>query len=397
MAIAFLAGKYTRPQLDRIANAIRWENLDGALIPYPAWTSLQKKALAAAYERISGGQTMNLPAAPPLAADFPPTATAWTVLTPQLAWRYFVSYVAQSLVFDVSLRPAGASAWSLTGYSDAELAQLLDSQYLIKCYFYLGNYVIDPDYILGAATPGDPVRIYRFLAGKHLIGNNALATIQRVLSWCRSRLLHYSGGSDIANVVDQWQYAGVPPVERMLAGTIQTSNPGQGRRNRTMGCTGTTGFLRTLLRTVNIPVEQLKRCHHALVHFLRPDRYLSHGDDPYGGLAEATPPIPISALPITPAKFTEWFDLALPEAEICKNVGRRPLELAVQCLPNYLLHLHCADLNAGHSHAASHVAGVFQGVFSVVELEAQQLWSRMDARIAALGGCANIPPVTYGT
>jgi len=278
------------------------------------------------------------------------------------------------------------------------LALLLDSRSLFKWYPFYQAYINDTDG-LGAVTPGDPVRTFRFLQAGGRLSTTPRLTIDGLLAWCRGHLVHYGGGSDIANVLDYWQYAGVPPVERMISGTVRSSQPAAGARHWTKGCDGTTGFLRTVLRMANIPMEQVRRAGHALPHFVRERLYLSHGDDPYGGLSEATPSIPISALPIEPAKFDAWFGPTVPVPNVTKNVGRRVLELAIQYLPNLLLHHHCYDLAHGLSHANSTVfTSDFQNsLYTVADLEAAHLWQRMDAKIAQLGGCANIPPVTYGT
>jgi len=382
---------------ESVARAIVWERPDQDIVRFRDWTEQQRKSLAKALLRILSGQTLGLSAAPPLSVAFPPTADAWTCLSPSVAWRYFVGHVAQSLAFDRAQQAAGPPGWSLRNFSPGELALLLDSRLFAKWYPAVGAYVIEPDYLLGSATPGDPVRTFRFIRAHRLLARRPRETVCKLLSWCRDNLLHFGGGHDIANVLDHWGYAGVPPVEYMCEGTTKASQGNMGPRHWTMGCHGTTGFLRCVLRTVNIPVEMITRCNHALPHFVRQRLYLSHGDDPYGGLSEATPPIPIQDVPIDKPKFDAWFDSALPATEICSNVGRHSLELAIAYLPNYLLHQHCYDLSAGLGHANSTVYATLQGSYTVAELEAVGLWLRMDAKIAQLGGCANVPAVRYGT
>ena len=73
--------------------------------------------------------------------------------------------------------------------------------------------------------------------------------------------------------------------------TVTVSGAGH-RRRRGMdeGLLRHGGFLRAVLRTANIPVAQTRVAGHALVHLVREGLFLSHGDDPYGGLSEATPP-----------------------------------------------------------------------------------------------------------
>lgn len=56
-------------------------------------------------------------------------------------------------------------------------------------------------------------------------------------------------------------------------------------------------------------------------------------------------------------------------------------------LPNDVLKLYCADMLAGRSHINGWVYQTFNTYYSVAELEAKQLWQRMDTKIASLGGC----------
>jgi len=239
------------------------------------------------------------------------------------------------------------------------------------------------------------------------MNNNMVAattrlTMENLLEWCRANLVHFDGDNALVNLVDYWQYGGFPPLERILAGTVRTSVPADGPQHWTAGCKCTTGFLRLMLRTANIPVKPLRLCEtggkHAAPHFLTEDLYLSHGDDVAGKFHDATPPIPIGELFTSSADFTAWFGPGVPEAKVCENVGRRPVELGLVYLPNNLLRLHCDDLSAGRDHASSRVYMVFKYVYTVAELETANLWGRMDAKIASFGGCAGIPvtPGFYG-
>ena len=76
-----------------------------------------------------------------------------------------------------------------------------------------------------------------------------------------------------------------------------------------------------------------------------------------------------------------------------KNVGRQVLELAIKHLPNLLLHYHCDDLSHGRSHANGTVfTSIFQNSpFTVSDLEAAQLWQRMDVKIAQRGALRACP------
>jgi hypothetical protein len=332
------------------------------------------------YRRILSNRSPDLSATPSLAVVSGPTETAGTTLSREVAWNYYVAHVAQSLVIEADRRVA----WSVQSYS-AEERELLFSS---RSMFYLTprGYAIQFEH--GVATPGDPFRTYEFLLRESLLRTNRLATVGAVLDWCRANLVHFTGGWESDNVFDQWQYRGFPPVERIIAGTPRTSNPGEGERHRTGGCWGTTGFLRAVLRTVNIPAKLEMRAGHALPHFLPENRYLSHGDDPYNAMFRTMPWVPGTELMIDSAKFDEWFGPGLPHLA---GVGRQVRELSLEHLPYFLLRKHCEDQSAGLSHADSRVFEIFERNYTVAQLETIGLWGRIATKISDLGGCTSIP------
>ena len=122
-----------------------------------------------------------------------------------------------------------------------------------------------------------------------------------------------------------------------------------------------------------------------------PRRDLSHGDDPYNALGRATPPVPAGEIPVDQATFDSWFGAGVSAADKLNNVGRRMRELAVTYLPNYLLHKYCSDIANGKTHANGEVFDTLSLNYTVAQLEAQNLWTRMDAKIAGFGGCAHVP------
>lgn len=67
-------------------------------------------------------------------------------------------------------------------------------------------------------------------------------------------------------------------------------------------------------------------------------------------------------------------------------------------LPTRMLHDYCTDQAAGKSHADGDVYAGFQWYgYTLTELEWQhRLWSRMDAKIASMGGCDHIDLPTFG-
>src|SRR5262249_54741274 len=126
---------------------------------------------------------------------------------------------------------------------------------------------------------------------------NRPATIAEAVFWARN-LRHFEGVWDTTAYQNYWQYIGAPPASRVLAGThyMGTGNAGKSLLHWTWGCHGTTGLLKMLLRTLNVPVEffadddqqsvtlpsdAFYLSGHAVPHFLADGLWLSHADDPY--------------------------------------------------------------------------------------------------------------------
>lgn len=390
-----------------LARAIVWrapgpaEEVTGVPTPYSQWNSDQKRQLADAWSRIRAGRIPGLPAAPSVGLNLNNAGELFsTLLTPSVAWSYFIGYVAQSLAAEADK----TFPWSLNEYNPEQLVWLLDSKSLFHYSSSWGRYgsvnihgILES---LGAAQPGDPVRTFEFLWTRGLIGASRTDTIEHLLEWCRANLVHYYGSWTPANMREYWKYRGWAPVERILSGTRHRQF---GFAHWTAGCWGTAGFLRAVLRTVNIPVSIENRDGHALPRFQirtgnrrSSDLYLSHGDDPYNWGWRATPPVPIGELPFSAKTFARWFgpNAVLPPGG--SNVGRQTVELAIRHLSNPLLRWHCEDLAAGRGPAQSkvydpNVSGLGR-FFTLGELQAQGLWNRLNARIVAIGGCANVPP-----
>ncbi|MEA2424800.1 MAG: hypothetical protein QOH13_1210, partial [Thermoleophilaceae bacterium] len=225
-------------------------------------------------------------------------------------------------------------------------------------------------------------------------------TIVTLLTWCRDNLSHYLNGASAQNMQDTWHYRGFPPVERMIAGTHNTLYDPSHKLNFshwTAGCHGTVGFLRAILRTVNIPVQYTTAAEHAQPYFMTEGLYLSHGDDPYSDFAKqhppaTAPPFPVADMLIGEALHEEWFGAAVSEKKRLQNVGRRTTDLALPTLPVSLLYAYCQDKALGRSHAEGDVFGAFKPYgYTLADLRDADLWQRMDAKIAAFGGCAAIP------
>lgn len=302
-----------------IVEKITWHDRtwsDRAVRGYDAWSDAEKAALATAFDTIRAGGETGLPEAAPVTTAHP--EALHRLLAPEDAWRAFIAHVAHTLVVD----SCGWMDWSLADYSDDELRLLLDSESLFSATLY-EDYAFKTS-VNGLASHGDPTRVYRWLRHEGLIASDHLATIGRVLDWCRDHLSHYTGSADPDIMYDYWQYRGLPPVERMIRGTERLEYPEWGARHWTAGCLGTSGFLRAVLRTINIPATFVTTCEHGQPFFPTIARYLSHGDDPYDRDVRESG-IAGTELLIDKATFDAWFDPSVPNR--CDNVGRRAREL----------------------------------------------------------------------
>ena len=367
-----------------VRNALIWETSSG-IQRYTDWSSNRKNQLQDAVELALADRSLVLTDPPPNAENPDDDASATTVLAEEHAWPLFMTYVARSLAVEIGR----FVSWSILSYSSEELALLLDSREMFQWSSSYGGYQIDGNQ--GRVIPAPPEYTSSFLIGNGLIAHNRIGTIGNVLAWCRRNMVHFRGEVTTANFEDQWQYRGYPPVSRVIKGTPFTGHPENGIRNRTAGCRGTTGFLRAVLRVVNIPVAAAHACRHAMPRFVSERMYLTHGDDPCNRFAKATPPYPARELLITQSKFDTWLGSGATEDERCNNVGRRVYELALTHLPDRLLHIRCADIAAGLPRSESGVLDSFRRFYTLAELEEINLWELLDTKIESFGGCEHVP------
>ena len=92
------------------------------------------------------------------------------------------------------------------------------------------------------------------------------------------------------------------------------------------------------------------------------------------------------------SKFNDWF-FGPNITDPYHNVGRQVLELSLEWLSNDLLTRYCADKAANKTHANGSVAQAFIDAYSSVpyytvqELEAMDLWTKLSVKAAKLGYC----------
>ncbi|MBI5611508.1 MAG: hypothetical protein HY942_00350 [Gammaproteobacteria bacterium] len=400
----------------KVADAIIWQPApdvsNASQLAWPDWTNAMKAELRQAWMDArtwhANGMT-NFTGTfiedPPPNQDFALEGAPFfrTVFDAQTqAWPLYLAIVAHSLATEID----AWVPWSLRGYSPEALEHILSGALMFRRDTndggawdsdHPGGYVLGGAMSLEKVTPSHPTFTYPFLTQNSLVGSTALATIAHVLDWCRWNLSHYLGSFTPQNAENHWQYRGAAPVRRIIEGTplLNPQNPGviPAPKHWTPGCWGTSGFLRSLLRAVNIPVTLKFRCGHTLPYFIGAGRYLSHGDDPYNALARAN--YPAELLLLDEATFNSWFpfdpnDPQNPanQATACQHVGRRVIDLAVWHIGDALLFYYCQDKANGLDHASGQVYALFSPHgYSVTDLEATNLWQRLAAEAQLQGKC----------
>jgi hypothetical protein len=376
----------------RIGDAILWEDENYEFKSFWNWSDEQKDDLRRAFACVERGQSLAVIDPPPNMLSLEDDSTPLTVIAKEHAWPLFLSHVANSLYLEAK----SILDWSIMNYSDEELEVLLSSKYFFE-WCDDGGYSLQRTRV-GIAAAGWPLsrgnsllsppnKVYDFVVSNDMIRPTRVESIVRLLEWCQINLIHFTGSLTAQNVENQWQYRGLPPVSRIIQGTPKTTDIMPEIRHRTAGCHGTNGFLKDVLRVINIPVlyQRPENTGHATPYFLSEGKYLSHGDDPYNRYGRE---VPADQLLINQAQYDAWFG---DPDNAPNNIGRQVYELALIYLPVSLLKVHCEDLEAGRSHSESHIFNVFDRWYTVAELEALQLWERIDQKIAVLGGCDNLP------
>jgi len=378
----------------KVANSMMYEGqqFSGA---WPSWPNDLKNHLADRLQQMLQwyGQGMPDPAPPSFPDPIPRDAAGdprygfGLVMSKERGRHVYLSHVANGLALEMSSR----FPWSIASYSTKELEDLF------SCNEWLG-YLAPPDatvegyYIYELNSPATPAHVMRFFTANDLLGTSARDTVARLFGWCRI-LQHWE-----QNYGEQAYWGpGAPPIpsSMLIDGTNCTAVDPPVFGHYTMACGGTSEFMRSVLRAVNIPVDVISPpCGHVMPQFPTINRALSHGDDPYDRLGWFTefPGWPIPSLEeylITIDQYNEWFGPSVDPSVSINNVGRRPAELAVQYQSDYLLELYCEDTAANLDHASGSVYAYLKTFYTLADLEAQQLWDKLAAKATATNWCAS--------
>jgi hypothetical protein len=321
----------------------------GCMVAYSNWTSIQKGDLQAAFldscKWFADGAPQVL-MDPNTLSDEPvnihpnvtnDAVTAMQSVSPDYMWRLYIAHVGFSLAAEYT----GQFPWSISRCTSEQLRYLFDSTTMawniFGTRFGMGTY---HNYVpplradnLPKTAFAPPKWTYPFLKQAGLIGTTQLDTICRVLEWMRQNMRHDErgpngqGGTDTFGSYDAvWQYRGFPPLSKIVAGTVDSNNPGLGLQHWTAGCHGSVGFLNAVLRAVNIPMQPVWVCAHEIAFFMTEKMYLDHGDDPYNSIVKNSSQ-PISNLLIDEATYRSRFSNYLTvnitdqQSPACANVG----------------------------------------------------------------------------
>ena len=107
-------------------------------------------------------------------------------------WAYFKASVAHSLAYEIGTQ----FSWSIESHSGEKLA-LFD-----RHEFFRRN----------ASPQGYQIDSRRDRSDRR----HVIDTLVRMLDGCRANLIHFTGGTQAANMAEQWQYRGFPPMTRVI-------------------------------------------------------------------------------------------------------------------------------------------------------------------------------------
>lgn len=402
-----------------ITDAMQWitqgATTPPATVAYDAWPGDMQSSLLENFVAYWGWYAAGMSGADPTPVADPPanqfstgTHDVTTVLAPADAQALYVKYVALSLVVELQNRVQ----WSLLDFDAASLAELLDSRKFFTRYT-TGGYELIPM----SVVPAPPLTAAAYVARHDFLCSTRVASIAETVFWARN-LTHYNNGADPAqDELDFWQYAGNPPASRVLAGTRYSgARPGvpTNLTQWTLGCRGTTGLFKSLLRTINIPVEEFSNFNpsvsepknalyhsgHAVPHFISEHLWLSHGDDPYVGSGyQDILPFPLQSMEIGDSQFFEWFPNNGPSSNTLP-IGRQADEVWLGYGDQPMLVDRLKDLQNSSPPSDANFCKYIDGLpgppnnyYSCEEAEADGPVARVDALVAPYvgdGGSASL-------
>ena len=375
-------------------------NVDG--MTYNEWPSFLKNFLNVNFFHYYQWLSGNLAQFPGIEVLSPPFnqvqlqdgQSAVTAFSGFAARSLYVQNVAHSLALEIG----GFVPWSILNYDPTDLFRILSSLFLFSAGHYLDASSTEfngwwPRGSPFSVTPAPPTVTFQFLVDENILRPTHYDTIARLMKWGRDHMAHYGGQPVAENMENHWQYRGNAPTARMISLTKMLS-PMSPAHAWTPGCSGASRFFVDVLRAANIPVSVQHPAAgggHTMPVFHSAGVALSHGDDVYSvqfNIPSVDPDyLPPGDVLISTQTFSQWF--LGPEAG-SHNVGRQVIEIANDILPNKLMQKNCDDLAAFKSHAQSSVYAEFDKVYTVQEMEAAGLWTRLAAKEAVHDFCPDL-------
>ncbi len=330
------------------------------------------------------------PYAVPIPFEAPPDPVDGFWMSETTGKQLYLLQVANNLAAELT----GILPWTITTYTPAQLLLLLN----MHDYMYYSSAVSNPGYFFqyDSPSPASPGYTLSFFKSENLIGVNAADTIARLWKW--ERILTHYFVVDGDPTVDVEPYFWGPntrpiPDSEIIEGTTYTGPIDFGFAHFTEGCDGTMQFMKSVLRSLNIPVERLwVVCGHAIPVFPTVGLAMTHGDDPYDGLGLISyfPGFsipPASEYLITINQFNQLFPPG-QNGDICDHtVGVQVANIAIKYGSDILMNLYCADLKSGADHASSQVYAEMKYFYPLQTLEYMGLWTTLDNKVNALNYC----------
>ncbi len=320
------------------------------------------------------------------------TETNYTILSAQDAWNIYVKNVAFRLLVEMGK----VTPWSLNEYNKSQIEIILSGASMFKK-------TPQGFELLRAMIPTSPLKAYSFLAQNKLLGKTRDEIFQKILEWERVNLFHASLPAEIASEIDYKMmpgviyhgYQGNPPAIYILQPTqcVYKGKTCSDIHYYSLGCSSTAFLNAYLFETLNIP---------AVTKFVEPTAHMTwcamgkcatHGDDPYAlksasDIMQPIGPASIMEILVSEDQYNAWFNKNNPKAK--DYIGRSTVDMDLKYIPLRLLRNYCND-GPDKGHSEGQVYQKFSHVYSLEELEAQQLWKKMDDKLKSIGGCDVVP------
>jgi len=366
---------------------------------------------------------------------------AVTLLLQSDAWNLYINNVAHSLAMEIG----GFCKFSIVKYQPQDLAILFDSINFFSTGFswwtvapahttvraYVGYWISGLVVAPAQATrvmPAPAQTTFAFMVQHDIPRLAGKDVVAQLFTWGRNDtlthtyedfdsndVLLFDDGTNAIGAQTFWQFRGAPTAALIMTGTTMAypySNPEVSIVNTlqswTIGCPCTSFFLQTVLRAHNIPtqtaVANLGQTGHTVPFWFTLGYTMSHGDDLYDSDGWAIPPASSNHFLVSLATFNNWFYGAqMIGSGGLANVGRQPdVEVPLMDLTTHLLQAYCMDKAASASEADGLVytkifqawgavdglpAGISVPFYTLAQLQAQNLWTRLDATAATLAMC----------